>query len=63
MVNPFVPNAPFLYPLKTSENLTFFGYFQSVGKGCTGNEWIKVFLQDSYENKAAQQTHNVVTTM
>ena len=22
--NPFVPNAPFLYPLKTSENLTVF---------------------------------------
>ena len=21
-LNPFVPNAPFLYPLKTSENLT-----------------------------------------
>ena len=24
LVNPFVPNAPFLYPLKTSENLTIF---------------------------------------
>ena len=23
-INPFVPNAPILYPLKTSENLTFF---------------------------------------
>ena len=23
-INPFVPNAPFLYPLKTSENLTVF---------------------------------------
>ena len=23
-VNPFVPNAPFLYPLKTSENLMVF---------------------------------------
>ena len=22
VLNPFVPNAPFLYPLKTSENLT-----------------------------------------
>ena len=22
-LNPFVPNAPFLYPLKTSEDLTF----------------------------------------
>ena len=23
-LNPFVPNAPFIYPLKTSENLTVF---------------------------------------
>ena len=22
VINPFIPNAPFLYPLKTSENLT-----------------------------------------
>ena len=26
-VNPFVPNAPFLYPLKTSENPTIFWCF------------------------------------
>ena len=26
--NPFVPNALFLYPLKTSENITVFWYFQ-----------------------------------
>ena len=24
IINPFVPNAPFLYPLKTSENLKVF---------------------------------------
>ena len=24
LFNPFVPNAPFLYPLKTSENFTVF---------------------------------------
>ena len=24
VINPFVPNAPFLYPLKISENLTVF---------------------------------------
>ena len=34
LFNPFVPNAPFLYPLKTSENLT-------VEKGCIGNKWVK----------------------
>ena len=25
-LNPFAPNAPFLYPLKTSENRKFFGF-------------------------------------
>ena len=34
--NPFVPNVPFIYPLKTSENLTIFWCFQGVGKGCIG---------------------------
>ena len=34
LFNPFVPNAPFLYPLKTSENLT-------VEKGCIENKWVK----------------------
>ena len=33
-MNPFVPNAPFLYPVKTSENLTVFWYFQGVEKWC-----------------------------
>ena len=35
--NSFVPNAPFLYPVKTSENLTNFCCLQGVEKGCTGN--------------------------
>ena len=38
-VNQLAPNAPFLYPLKTSENLTVF-CFQGVQKGCIGNEWV-----------------------
>ena len=38
--NIFVPNAPFLYLLKTSENLTAFLCFQGVEKGCIGNEWV-----------------------
>ena len=37
-VNPFVPNAPFLYPLKTSENRKVFWCFQGVEKGCIGNK-------------------------
>ena len=34
-INPFVPNVPFLYPLKISENLT-------VKNGRIGNEWVKL---------------------
>ena len=36
---PFVPNAPFLYPPKTSENGKIFWCFQGVEKECIGNEW------------------------
>ena len=39
-IKPFVPNATFLYPLKTSESLTVFWCFQWVEKGCIGNEWV-----------------------
>ena len=40
-INPFVPNALFLYLLKTSENLKVFRCFQGVEKECIGNEWVK----------------------
>ena len=40
-INPLVPNAPFLYPVKTSENRTAFWCFQGVEKRCIGNEWVK----------------------
>ena len=43
--NPFVLNAPFLYPLKTSENRTVFWCFQGVKKGRIGNEWFKGFCR------------------
>ena len=43
VINPFVPNAPFLYPLKTSENCRVFWCFQLIEKGCTGNRWVKGF--------------------
>ena len=39
-VNPLVPNAPFLYPLKTSENRNVFRCFQKVEKECMGNKWV-----------------------
>ena len=44
--NPFVPNAPFLYLLKTSENHKVF-CFQGVDKGCIGNEWVTRALEKS----------------
>ena len=39
-INRFVPNAPFLYPLKTSENL-----FSGVQKGCIGYKWVNVLRE------------------
>ena len=39
-INSFLPNAPFLYPLKTSENFRVFWYFQGIEKVCIGNKWI-----------------------
>ena len=39
--HPFVPNAPFPYPLKTSENTKVFWCFQGVRKGCIGNKCVK----------------------
>ena len=44
VINPFVPKAPLLYPLKTSENLTVFCCFQGLEKGCIGNERVNVAL-------------------
>ena len=41
MINSFVPNAPFMYPLKTSENHKVFWCFQGVEKGCIGDKWFK----------------------
>ena len=43
-LNPFVPNAPFFYTLKTSDNLTVFWCFLEVKKGCIGNKWVKMFI-------------------
>ena len=38
--NPFVPNALFLYPLKTSESRKVFWYFLGVEKECTENKQV-----------------------
>ena len=39
-INPFFPNAPFLYPLKISENFTVFWPYQEVEKGCIVSKWV-----------------------
>ena len=46
--NPFVPNAPFLYPLKTLENRKVFWCFQGVEKGCMKNEWVMLIIISKY---------------
>ena len=42
LINPFIPNAPFLYPLKTPENRKVFSCDQWVEKGCIGNKWVQI---------------------
>ena len=42
MLNSFIPNAFFLYPLKISRVFgKVFLYFQAVEKGCIGKKWVK----------------------
>ena len=48
--NPYVPNAPFLYPVKHQR------CFQWVGKGCIGNEWVK----QSSDSMISQWKHSQV---
>ena len=45
--NPYAPNAPFLYPLKTSENLKIFCCFQGVEKRCIRNNWVNWKIHSS----------------
>ena len=40
-INPLVPNVPFLYPLKTSENFTVFWCFMGVKKEYIGKKMVK----------------------
>ena len=40
----FVANAPFLYPLKTSENCKVFWCFHEVEKGDIGNKRVNSFI-------------------
>ena len=42
-INPSAPNAPFLYPLKSSVNLKVFWCFQGLEKECIGKKWDKIY--------------------
>ena len=55
--NLFVPNAPFLYPLKISENR-----FQGVETGCIGNECVKRFILPKLIIKFAHSFHVATLT-
>ena len=59
-LNPFLPNTPFLYPLKTSENRKVFWCFQEVGKACIGNKWVKAFKSCLWRNETSRLDEWVV---
>ena len=64
-INLFVPNAPFRYPLKTSENRMVFWCFQvgflMFSKGWIGSKWVKIhtYLGYTYWGLFRYDTHNV----
>ena len=47
----FVPNAPFLYTLKT-KNLTVFWCFQGVENSCIENKWVNMLIWKWLRNLA-----------
>ena len=55
--NPFVPNAPFLYPLKTSGNRKVFWCFQGIEKGCIRKKWVKFHLLHYSFSKSSENIH------
>ena len=46
LFNPFVPNVPFLYPLKR------------VQKGCIGNKWFNSFLKNLFKINYLQSSYS-----
>ena len=58
-INLFVPNALFLYPLKTPENLTVFLCFHGVEKGYIGNEWVKCDDNEQYSQCNCLRIHGI----
>ena len=41
LINPFFPNAPFLYPTENIRKPCGFLMFSGLEQGCIGNEWVK----------------------
>ena len=70
-VNPFVPNAPFLYPLKTSENRKFFWcfnrkvfcFFSGVKKGVLGTNGLTVSCEPINYFVLLESKHKKVSTL
>ena len=54
--NPFVPNAPFLYPLKTSENRKVFWCFHGVEKGTLETNGLMGFASNHLLKHSIQMT-------
>ena len=52
--NQFIPNAPFLYPLKTENHVE-----KGVEKGCIGNKWVHVSLGISKFWKIKDEEENI----
>ena len=61
LLNIFVPNAPFFYPLKTSENLKVFLCFRGVEEACMWSEWVNTvssrseYFKNSFIPNAANE--------
>ena len=48
-INPFLPNIPILYSLKTSENLWFSDVFRGYKMGTLGTNRLIIFFHFDYE--------------
>ena len=43
-INPFLPNVPILYPLKTPENLWFLSIFRGYKMGTSARNGLKIYI-------------------
>lgn len=60
LINPFVPNVTFLYPLKKLENVTVFCCSLRFLKSNNENKWIKAFLFfKAFQNDAKTNPNSI----